>query len=222
MAWVMGMSWVPRCLSRGSPSSEGESSDCKSDQSSLHSTIMGAPSRSNRSAHVGKGPWVKVNLPIFKDKKSKNVVTYSSWQRDVAIFHWSGWDDQHLLSYVFCSLQGFPGNLDRSLGEDATLNDVLQTLDKHYSVIMMFDTLSKELYSLKQRSSENVAEFRVHLLQQIQILHSEYPGQIQPEHMEEMKCNHFYTGLNPKYWQMPAHKAGGEHPSSYSDLLLAA
>ena len=89
-------------------------------------------------------------------------------------------------------------------------------------MVMMFDTLSKELYSLKQGSGENVAKFRVHLSQQVQILQSEYLGRIQQEHMEEMKQDHFYEGLNPKYWCMLAHKVDGKHPASYSDLLLAA
>ena len=35
----------------------------------------------------------------------------------------------------------------------------------------MFDTLSKELYFLKQGLGVNEAKFRVHLSQQIQILH---------------------------------------------------
>ena len=40
-------------------------------------------------------------------------------------------------------------------------------LDEHYSMVMMFDNLSKELYSLKQGSGKNVARFGVHLLQQV-------------------------------------------------------
>ena len=44
---------------------------------------------------------------------------------------------------------------------------------------MMFNALSKELYSLQQRSGENVAE-------QVQILQSEYLGRKQ-KHVEEMK-----------------------------------
>ena len=79
-----------------------------------------------------------------------------------------------MFPYVFCLLQQFPGDLARSLGEDATLNDVLLILDEHYGVIMTFDALSKELYSLEQGLSENVAEFWVHLLQQVQILQLEY------------------------------------------------
>ena len=58
-------------------------------------------------------------------------------------------------------------------------------------------------------SGENVAEFGVHLLQQVQILQSEYPGRIQPEHMEEMKWDHCYEGLNPEYCQMLVHKVDG-------------
>ena len=47
----------------------------------------------------------------------------------------------------------------RSLGEDAILGDVLWMLDKHCGIMMTFDALSKDLYSLKQGMGENVAEF---------------------------------------------------------------
>ena len=151
----------------------------------------------------------------------KDAVTYCSWQWDMATFHWSAWDNHHLLPYVFHSLQGFPGDLAQSLGEDATLSDIRQTLDEHYGVVMMFNTLSKEWYSLKQGFGENVAEFGVCLSEQVQILQSKYPGRIQSEHMEQMKCDHFYEGLNPECWWMLAHKVDGENPAGYSHLLLA-
>ena len=67
------------------------------------------------------------------------------------------------------------------------LTDVLQTLDEHYGMVMMFNFLSKELYSHKQGLGKNVAEFGVCLLQQVQILQSEYLGRIQQEHIEKMK-----------------------------------
>ena len=88
-------------------------------------------------------------------------------------------------------------DLAKSLGGDAILSDILQTLDEHYGVVMMFDALSKELYSFKQGSGENVAEFGVCLSQQVQILQSEYPGRIHPEHIEEMRCDYFYKALTP-------------------------
>ena len=63
-----------------------------------------------------------------------------------------GWDDQHLLLYIFWSLQGFPGHLARSLGDDATLTNILQMLDEHYGMVMTFNAYSKKFYSLKQGS----------------------------------------------------------------------
>ena len=95
-------------------------------------------------------------------------------------------------------------------------------LDEHYGMLMTFDTLSKELYSLKQGTGENVAKFKECLLQQVQILQSEYSGRIQQEHMDEMKWDHFYEGLNPKYLDMLAHKVDGKYLTSYSDMLITA
>ena len=88
--------------------------------------------------------------------------------------------------------------------------------------MMTFDVLSKELYSLKEGMGENVAEFGVHLCQQVQILQMEYPGRIKQEHVDELKWDHFYKSLSPEYWQMLAHKVDGENPVTYSKLLLTA
>ena len=118
------------------------------------------------------------------------------------MFCHSGLDDYHLVPYVFRSTQGFPGDLMRSLGKDATLGNVLWVLDEHYGIMMTFDALSEELYSLRQGTGEYVAEFRVHLSQQVQILQMEYPSRIQQEHVEEIKWDHFYKNLSPKHWWM--------------------
>ena len=95
-------------------------------------------------------------------------------------------------------------------------------LDEHYGVVMTFDTLSKEPYSHKQGSWENVAKFGVCLSQQVQILQLEYLGRTQQEHVEELKWDCFYEGLNPKYQCMLDHKLDDKHPTIYSDLLLVA
>ena len=138
------------------------------------------------------------------------------------MFHHSGWDNHHLLLYVFRSLQAFLEDLMRSLGEDATLGNVLRILDEHYGVLMTFDALSKDLYSLRQGMGENVAEFRVCLSQQVQLLQMEYPSRIQQEHVEEVKWDCFYKGLSPECQWMLGHKVSGENPVPYSELLLAA
>ena len=110
----------------------------------------------------------------------------------------------------------------RSLGEGVTLGNILQMLDEHYGVMMTFDTLSMEIYSLKQGMGENVAELGVCLSQQVQILKIEYPSRFQQKHVEKLKWHHFYEGLSPKSEQMLAHKVSGENPVTYSKLFLAA
>ena len=124
----------------------------------------------------------------------------------------AGWPP--LSPYVFRLLQGFPGDLARSSGEDATLGNVLWMLDEHYGVMMTFNTLSKEFYSLKQGLGENVAKFRVCLSQQVQILQTEYPSRIQQEHVEEGEAGSFLQGPQPQVlanvgsqgqWWKPCH-----------------
>ena len=104
-----------------------------------------------------------------------------------------------MLPYVFRSFQGFLGDPARCLGEDATLGNVLQTLDEHYGIVMTFDTLSKELYSLKQGMGENVAEFGVCLSQQS----SDTPDRVSQQNPTGActggKQDHFYEGLIPEY-----------------------
>ena len=58
--------------------------------------------------------------------------------------------------------------------------------------------LVRSSFPSRQGSGENVAKFGVHLSQQVQMLQSEHLGRIQLEHIEEMKYDHFYEGLNPK------------------------
>ena len=180
-----------RDTSGGSPSSGGGSSNWGSKWSSHQSTMMRGSRESNWVGGAGSLR-VKISLPIFKDEKAKDAVPYHSWQWDIAIFCHSGWDNQHLLLYVFQSLQGFPGDFARSLGHDAILTNILQTLDEHYGMVMTFDALNKELYSVKQGSGENLAKFGMYLSQQAQILKLEYPGRIQQEHVEEIKWDHFW------------------------------
>ena len=130
---------------------------------------------SNQPVRPGRCLRLKVNLPIFKDKKHQRCCNLPLVVMKHRHFPTTPVRTTNIfLPYVFQSLQHFLGDLARSPGKDTTLNDNLQILDKHYGVVMMFNTLRKELYCLKQGSGENMAEFRVHLSQQVHILQSEY------------------------------------------------
>ena len=61
---------------------------------------------SSQPVQQGRGIRVKVNLPIFKDEKTNDAVAYCPLLVGCSYFCCLGWNSQHLLPYVFQSLQG--------------------------------------------------------------------------------------------------------------------
>ena len=91
---------------------------------------------------------MKFNLPIFKDKDTKDAITYQSWKWDLTVYHSVGCQDCTLLPYTIQSLQGYSRQLMRSLGMHITLDNVLTILDEHYNNVKTLDTLNQELFQL--------------------------------------------------------------------------
>ena len=89
---------------------------------------------------------MKINLPIFKDKDTKDAVTYHSWRWDLMVYWHDGCRDCTLLPYAIRSLQGYPGELVWSSGMDITLDDVLTILDEHYNNVKVLDVLNQESF----------------------------------------------------------------------------
>ena len=90
---------------------------------------------------------MKINLPVFKDEDMKDTA-YQSWHWDLAVYCHAGCQDCTLLPYAFYSIQGYPGELVRSLGTDITLDDVLAILDEHYNNAKALDALNQKLFQL--------------------------------------------------------------------------
>ena len=61
-----------------------------------------------------------------------------------------------LLLYAICSLQGYPGNLVRSLGTDMTLDDALTILDDFYNNAKALDALNQEPFSYAWEKRDSI------------------------------------------------------------------
>ena len=59
---------------------------------------------------------------------------------------------------AICSLQGYPGEMGRSLGMDFTWDDVLTILDEHYNNVKALDVLNQELFQLCMGEKETVLD----------------------------------------------------------------
>ena len=159
--------WDP--LAASTPSSS-PSLDCsfESDRSSV-STSSSVSSRSNRFGgsrcwHCGQCCWqprhhMKINLPVFRDEDKKDTVTYQSWHWDIMVYHQAGCWDCILLPYVICSLQGYLGELVRSLGPSITLDGVIIVLDEHYNNVKALDAMNQELFQLWMANKEMVSDW---------------------------------------------------------------
>ena len=50
---------------------------------------------------------MKINLPVFKDKDAKDMVTYQSWRWDLMVYQCVGCRDRTFLPYAIRSLQDY-------------------------------------------------------------------------------------------------------------------
>ena len=165
---------------------------------------------------------MKINLPILKDKDTKDAITYQTWRWDLTVYHHVGCRDHTLLPYAIWSLQGYPRELVQSSGTDITLGDVLTILDEHYNNIKALDALNQELFQLQMADKETVSDWGVCLLRHLHILAASFPECFPSDQVAELKCDHFYSRLPKHLKAMVAYLKASLQEKTYSDYLEAA
>ena len=215
-----------------SPQFPSPSPDCgfESDRSSLSTTSLklSRSDRSDRSQHPRQGRWhwedrahMKINLPVFKDKDAKDVVTYQSWRWDLMVYWCAGCRNHTLLPYAITSLQGYPRELVQSSGTDITLDNVFMILYENYNNVKALDALNQELFQLWMADKETISDWSIHLSRHLQVLAASFPDHFPPDCVAELKRDHFYGRL-PKWLKvMVAYLKVGPQVRTYSDYLRA-
>ena len=165
---------------------------------------------------------MKINLPIFKDEDAKDAVTYQSWRWDLTVYRCAGCRDCTLLPYTIRSLQGYPGELVWSSSTDITLDDILMILDEHYNNVKALNALNQELFQMRMADKETVSDWGVCLSRHLQILAVSFPDCFPPDHVAELKRDHFYGGLPKQLKVMVVYLKAGPQVRTYSDYLRAA
>ena len=107
----------------------------------------------------------------------------------------------------------------RSSGTYITLDDLLTILDEHYNSVKALDALNQELFQLHMGKKEMISDWGVHLSQHLQILAVSFPEHFPPDHMAELKHDHFYSRL-PKWLRaMVACMMASANEKTYSNYL---
>ena len=105
---------------------------------------------------------------------------------------------------------------------DITLDNVLTILDKYYNNVKALDALNQELFQLQMADKETVSDWGICLLSHLQVLAASFPECFLPDHVTELKCNHFYGGLPKCFKAMVAYLKASPQEKTYSDYLQAA
>ena len=102
-----------------------------------------------------------------------------------------------------------------------TLDDVLTILDKYYNNVKALDALNQELFQLCMGAKGTVSDWEVHLSRHLQVLMVSFPEHFPPDHIAELKHDHFYGGLPKGLKAMVAYMKGSTNEKRYSDYLWA-
>ena len=78
---------------------------------------------------------------------------------------------------------------------DITLDDMLTILDEHYNNVKVLDSLNQKLFQLQMADKETILDWGVCLSRHFQVLAASFPDCFPPNHVAELKRDHFYGGL---------------------------
>ena len=105
---------------------------------------------------------------------------------------------------------------------DITLDNVLTILYEHYNNVKVFDVLNQELFQLWMVDKETVLDWDIWLSRHLQVLATSFPDCFPPDHVVELKRDHFYGRLSKQLKVMVAYLKVGLQVRTYSDYLRAS
>ena len=98
---------------------------------------------------------------------------------------------------------------------------MLTILDEHYNNMKALDALNQELFQLWMADKETVLDWGIHLSRHLQVLAASFPDHFPPNHVVELKRDHFYSRLPKQLKAMVAYLKVGPQVRMYSDYLRA-
>ena len=92
-------------------------------------------------------------------------------------------------------------------------------LDEHCNNVKALDVLNQELFQLQMSKKETVMDWGVHLSRHLQVLVVLFLEHFLPDHITELKCDCFYSGLPKRLKVMVAYLKTSTNERIHSDYL---
>lgn len=141
------------------------------------------------------GPYIP-KLPIFSgsEEPAKGEASYELWSFEVKCLKQNEFlSELLLLQAIRNSLRGTAREMLIPLGEDASVDDILEKLDGFYGDVDTTQTLMQSFYSDCQKESESIVAFGSRL--EHTLTRAIASGHIDDVAKDAMLCSKFWTGL---------------------------
>lgn len=148
----------------------------------------------NATANTPSFPIPK--LPFFSgsDQLQKGDTTYEVWNFEVKCLQNAHFLPDHIiLQAMRNSLKGEARSMLVSLGENATIDEILERLDGFYGNVSTPETLIQSFYSDFQKENESIVSYGLRLEQILS--RAIRSGHIGIAAKDSMLCSKFWTGL---------------------------
>ena len=103
-----------------------------------------------------------------------------------------------MMPHIYASLQGYPGRWVHSLeeGGNLTVPKFLACMDRAFGDVHNYDTMIMSLYEIRQKDSEYVEEYMLHIHEAVAVTCHVYPDWISNQR-KNLMWDQFYHGLSP-------------------------
>ena len=161
-----------------------------------------------------------MTLPLFRDSKKEDAITYVDWRRQVQALIDCEIPAWRVRDLVMEALEGPPKS--NALSEynqgDKSIHDILSVLDKVYGSETLYIALQSELCNMQQAYGETARAFYQRMTPIIVQIQEKHAGRLKEEELANMAKEAFYNGLREEFKPLIAHKL--DQPGiKMSDLL---
>ena len=182
------------------------------------SQVQKGPARVKRQRQFGKST-AKPATKIDTFTGGKDGTSYVDWLFRVESLI-PCFQEAMVRQVILGSVGGYAAQLLRALGQDASVDLLLDRLDEAFGEVQSCHALVKALYSVTQREDENVNEFMARIGAAVHAVQDNYPDYWSPTVAAMHEREGFFHGLRPgmRTELRAEYNSGG----SYLELVRAA
>ena len=138
----------------------------------------------------GKPP----KLPSFSGDSTKDSVSFDQWVYQVKA-HAQNYNESKMREALVIALKGTAADMVRLMGEESSVDNVLQRLAVIYGTVGSYESMMQEFYDMSQRQGEDVAMYASRVQRMAGTISEHFPRRFPRADIREAIREKFFVGL---------------------------